>query len=657
MASSNYTQTNRPYRVYTQLGTDVLLLENLEGEEAVSRPFEYRLDMLSLNDSISASDLIRQPIYVEIDLADGSQRVIHGLVSHFLQRGRRQVLTAYTATIRPWFWFLSLWQDCKIFQSMTVPDIIEKIFKNHSYTDFSVNTYKTYTALDYCVQYRESCFDFVSRLMEEEGIFYYFQHTSDKHTMVLTDATTAYEYVPGQKTASMSPMADSYLDDDVLTDVECEVRAVSGQVTLTDYNFTTPSTSLLVTTSGAYPEEVYDYPGKYDDHGGGETYTDLRLQEREMPETIIRGAGNTRPFIAGYKFDLKDHYRRDLNLTYVLTRLRISMSTNAYTTSAGPRDDYSNEFEAIPATVTFRPPRLTPRPIIPGVQTAVVVGPSGEEIYSDKYGRIKVQFFWDRDGKDDENSSCWIRVAQEWAGTNWGAVFIPRIGQEVMVEFLEGDPDRPIITGRVYNAQQMPPYTLPDNQTQTAVKTRSSKGGGSSNYNELFFEDKMGSELIRVHAEKDLLTEVEHDETRTVGNDRTTTISNNETKTVDKGNETITLNQGNQSTTIKMGNQSTELNQGNQSTTLDMGNQSIELKMGNQSTKADLGQISMEAMQSITLTVGESSIKIDQMGVTIQGMMISIQGQIQVQVQGLMIQISADAMLQEQGAITMINCG
>jgi type VI secretion system secreted protein VgrG len=269
----------------------------------------------------------------------------------------------------------------------------------------------------------------------------------------------------------------------------------------------------------------------------------------------------------------------------------------------------------------------------------VVVGPSGEEIYSDKYGRIKVQFFWDRDGKDDENSSCWIRVAQEWAGTNWGAVFIPRIGQEVMVEFLEGDPDRPIITGRVYNAQQMPPYTLPDNQTQTAVKTRSSKGGGSSNYNELFFEDKMGSELIRVHAEKDLLTEVEHDETRTVGNDRTTTISNNETKTVDKGNETI------------------ELNQGNQSTTLDMGNQSIELKMGNQSTKADLGQISMEAMQSITLTVGESSIKIDQMGVTIQGMMISIQGQIQVQVQGLMIQISADAMLQEQGAITMINCG
>jgi len=297
----------------------------------------------------------------------------------------------------------------------------------------------------------------------------------------------------------------------------------------------------------------------------------------------------------------------------------LKMTTNAYDTNAKVRDDYENEFETIPATVTFRPERRSRRPEISGVQTALVVGPKGEEIYSDKYGRVKVQFYWDRDGKKDQNSSCWLRVSQDWAGKNWGSVFIPRIGQEVIVEFLEGDPDRPIITGRVYNAEQMPPYTLPDNQTQSGVKTRSSSGGGTSNYNELRFEDKMGSELILVHAEKDLQTEVEHDETRSVKHDRTTTITNNETKTIEQGNESIELNQG------------------------------------NQTTKVDLGSIDTEAMQSITLKVGQSSIVIDQKGVTIQGMMISIQGQVQVQVQAPMVQVNADAMLILKGGITMIN--
>jgi type VI secretion system secreted protein VgrG len=331
------------------------------------------------------------------------------------------------------------------------------------------------------------------------------------------------------------------------------------------------------------------------------------------------------------------------------------MATNSYRTSSDVRDDYNNRFEAIKASVQYRPARLTRKPVISGVQTAVVVGRSGEEIYSDKYGRVKVQFHWDRKGTNDENSSCWVRVSQDWAGKNWGAVFIPRMGQEVIVDFLEGDPDRPLITGRVYNAEQMPPYTLPDNQTQSGVKSRSSKGGGAANYNEIFIEDLKGSELIRAHAEKDLLTEVEHDETRNVMNDRTVTISNNETQTVDKGNETLTLNQGNQSTTIKMGNQTITLNQGNQTTTLDMGNQSITLKMGNQTTNVNLGKISEEAMQSIELKVGQSSILINQMGVTIKGMMISIEGQIQVQVKGVMVQVNADAMLILKGGITMIN--
>jgi type VI secretion system secreted protein VgrG len=623
-----YTQTNRPMRLYTPLGDDVLLLENIKGREGISEPCKYTLDMLSENDSVSLTALIRKPVHVEIDLAEGGPRIIHGRVSKFVQKGSRQVLTQYQMTVRPWLWFLSLWQDCKIFQNKSVTDIVEKVFTDHGFTDFSLDLVKSYAPRDYCVQYRETGLDFVSRLLEEEGIYYYFEHSTSAHKLILSDAPSKYKYCPDQKTGRVQAVATSTVEDDVVVDVECDTRAVPGIVTLDDYNFITPSTNLQANATDSFPEEIYDYPGEYDDRAGGERLAGLRLEEQETPLTIVSGTSSCRGFIAGYKFDLKNHYRKDLNQTYLITGLSLTMTTNAYNTNAKVRDDYSNTFETIPATVTYRPERDTELPVISGVQTAVVVGPSGEEIYSDKYGRVKVQFNWDRDGKKNENSSCWLRVSQDWAGKNWGAVFIPRIGQEVIVEFLEGDPDRPIITGRVYNAEQMPPYTLPDNQTQSGVKSRSSKGGGTSNYNEFRFEDKMGSEVVLLHAEKDLQTEVENDETRTVGHDRTTTISNNETKTVDQGNE---------------------------STTLNMGNQSTELKMGNQTTKVDLGSIDTEAMQSITLKVGQSSIVIDQMGVTISGMNISIQGQIQVQVQGLMIQVSADAMLQLQGGITMIN--
>jgi type VI secretion system secreted protein VgrG len=319
------------------------------------------------------------------------------------------------------------------------------------------------------------------------------------------------------------------------------------------------------------------------------------------------------------------------------------------------QDSYSNFFKCIPYTVPFRPLRVTPRPTVRGPQPAVVVGPSGEEIYTDKYGRIKVQFFWDREGKNDENSSCWMRVSQIWAGKNWGVLFLPRIGQEVMVDFLEGDPDQPLVTGAVYNADQMPPYTLPDQMTQSVIKTRSTKGGSTDNFNEIHFEDKKGEEVFFVHAEKDMTREVEHDDSLTVGNNQTIKVENDRTETVSKGNETVTIQTGNRSITVSKGNDDHKIDQGNRSVTISMGNDSLKISMGNQTTKVDLGSISTEAMQSITLTVGQSSIKIDQMGVTIQGAMISIKGQAQAQVQAPMIQVSADAMLQCQGGIVMIN--
>ena len=330
-----------------------------------------------------------------------------------------------------------------------------------------------------------------------------------------------------------------------------------GRYALTDYNFETPSTSLaanvdsVVDVGGNARFEVYDYPGEYEKKPQGEDLVKLRIQEEEATHFVLSGASTCRAFSSGYRFDLQDHYRRDLNQAYLLLEVHHSASAGEYYSSGGTStvgETYVNSFTASPHSVPYRAPRITRKPIVQGTQTAVVVGPAGEEIYTDKYGRVKVQFHWDREGKRNENSSCWIRVSQPWAGKNWGSVANPRIGQEVIVDFLEGDPDRPIITGRVYNAEQMPPYALPANQTQTGTKSRSSKGGGGANFNEIRMEDKKGSEELYIHAEKDENHIVEndqsinvgHDKTESVGHDETITIGNDRTETV-SGNETLTV--------------------------------------------------------------------------------------------------------------------
>jgi type VI secretion system secreted protein VgrG len=357
-----------------------------------------------------------------------------------------------------------------------------------------------------------------------------------------------------------------------------------------------------------------------------------------------------------------------MNTSYLLTDVEHVGVTTAYgNAKTNQQDHYSNSFRCIPASVPFRPLRVTPRPTINGPQPAVVVGPSGEEIYSDQYGRVKVQFFWDRLGKKDENSSCWTRVSQFWAGKAWGAMFLPRIGQEVMVEFLEGNPDQPLVTGRVYNAEQTVPYSLPSEQTKSTIKTRSSKGGGTDNFNEIRFEDKMGSEEILIHAEKDMNREVEHDDSLKVGNNQTITIQQDRTETVSQGNEKVTIQQGtrthtvygNESLTVQSGNRAVDVQQGNddhkidmgnRSATISMGNDSLTISMGNQTTTVSLGSISTSAMQSITLSVLGSSITIDPTGVTISAPMVTISAD-------AICQVSADAMLDLSGAITMINSG
>jgi type VI secretion system secreted protein VgrG len=543
------TQATRQITIDTPLGEDAVLLRSFQGQEAISKLFTFDLDLVSEDPSIKYDSIVGQAVTVCLTLADSSPRYWNGYVSRFVQAGRDSNFAIYQATIVPWLWFLDQTTDCRIFQTKTAPDIIKQIFQEYGYHDFALRLYGDFVKRDYCVQYRESDFNFVSRLMEEEGIFYFFEHEKSKHTLILGNDPAANKECPNQPSARYEGTAGGWQDDDVILQWLQEQEFRPAIYTATDYNFETPSTSLLSTVNGKGKWEVYDFPGEYTKKADGDKLVKVRLQEQQMPQLVARGTSDCRAFGVGYKFKLTDHYRDDLNQAYVLTAVRHSGRHNlGYTSGSTDTSDpvYENSFECLPATTPIRPPRRTPVPVVQGCQTAVVVGPGGEEIFTDQYGRVKVQFHWDREGKKNENSSCWVRVSYPWAGKGWGGIQIPRIGQEVIIDFIEGDPDRPIITGRTYNAGQMPPWDLPGKKTVSGYKSNSTKGGGG--YNELSFDDTKGTELIQVHGQYDMDTKIEHDERRHVVNNRTknvdvdetSTIGNNRTEKVGK-NEQITI--------------------------------------------------------------------------------------------------------------------
>lgn len=664
---SMYVQTGRPMKLTTPLGPDALVIRGLEGREAISELFRFELDAVfeHTNEQVAFDRLLGQKVTVEFRHGD-NLRYVNGIVVGVTQRARNFDFTFYRLEVVPTVWLLTRRAQSRIFQKKTVPDILKEVLQG---LDVSYELQGAYPQRDYCVQYRETDFAFASRLMEEEGIFYFFKHSSNSHKMVIADAPQAHPQVPFGSRLIYEEVEGAEREEERIKGWEKAQELRSGVYSTWDYHFKTPAknfearqaTQDSVTVgkaehklkiAGSDKLELYEYPGGSagDLDGEAAAFSDnqrrvkIRMQQEALPSMLLRGRSMHRGLSAGHTFELTRHFSDDGK--YVLTGVEHSAVQPLPSEEGDQSFRYENRFTTIPAALPFRPPRVTPQPSIRGVQTATVVGPAGEEIFCDKFGRIKVQFHWDREGKNDAQSSCWVRVATHWAGKQWGAVHIPRIGQEVVVDFIEGDVDQPLVVGSVYTAGMMVPYALPDNQTQSGVKSRSSKGGSPDNYNEFRFEDKKGSEQILMHAEKDLLTEVENDETRTVGHDRTTTIENDETKTVTKGNELITIKKGNQTTKIEMGNQVT---------TIDMGNQEITIKMGNQTTKLNLGKAETEAMQSIELKVGQSSVKLDQTGVTIKGMMIKIEGTIQTQVKGLMTQVQGTAMLQEQGGIIMIN--
>lgn len=539
-AAQGFTQDNRLIAIDTPLGDDVLLLQGFTGHEGISRLFRFNLDLLSDNNSISFDDIVGQNVSISVTLSDQTLRYFNGFVSRFAQSGSDARFTHYQMEVVPWLWFLTRNANCRIFQNMSYPDIVQQVFSDAGFSDFKSSLTGSYDPQEYCVQYRESDFNFVSRLMEHVGIFYFFEHENGKHTLVLADSTSAYQPCPGQSSAQFDQAGGGRDADDVVTGWNMEQELRTGKYSVTDYNFETPSTSLLsseptvVEVDGNTNYEMYDYPGIHLTQSDGAAVAKLRMQEEEATHMVMSGSSTCRVFTSGYQFDLEDHYRDDMNASYLLTEVQhVASEGGSYNmTGGGAGESYSNHFTCIPADVPFRPPRVTHKPFVQGPQPALVVGKAGEEIWVDNYGRVIVQFYWDRLGNNDENSSCWVRVSQPWAGGNWGAMWIPRIGQEVIVSFLEGDPDRPIITGRVYNAEEMPPYPLPDNQTVSTFKSRSSKGGGSSNFNELRFEDKMGSEQIFMNAEKEMDLRVETNSREFIGASRHLIVTNDQIEQV-----------------------------------------------------------------------------------------------------------------------------
>jgi type VI secretion system secreted protein VgrG len=547
-----YLQAERPLSVTTPLGQDVLLLSRFRGQEAISQLFAFELDLVAERGAkIPFGEILGHSVTVEMRLRDGGKRYFNGIVKRFAQGARDENFVGFRAVVAPKLWLLTKKVRSRIFQHLSIPDILQKVFTG---LDVSYEISGTYYQRDYCVQYRESDFDFASRLMEEEGIFYFFKHSDGNHQMVVTDMTSKHPPVPGPVSVTYEEVAGEEREDMRVTAWEKVQELRSGECTLWDHCFELPGNSLEaqektvesvtvgkvvhpLKVGGNGELEIYDYPGAYAqrfdgiDRSGGDRPADIqhifedrtrtvriRMEQEEVAALAIEGAGDCGHFTAGHEFALERHF--DADGKYLLTRVEHEANQGDYRSEHSEAFTYQNRFTCIPDGLRYRPRRVTPRPAIAGVQTATVVGPPGEEIFVDKYGRVKVQFHWDREGKKNVNSSCWLRVAQIWAGNRWGAFFWPRIGHEVVVSFEEGDPDQPLIVGSVYNADNMPPFTLPLRKKLGGIKSASVSGSSAENFNGIVFFDEKGHEHTSIHSERHMTLHAEFDTRMKVGRHR-----------------------------------------------------------------------------------------------------------------------------------------
>jgi len=646
------THENRLVALTTPFGKDVLLFSQLSGSDRLSQPFHLELSLLSEKGDLDANKILGQPVSVSFEVASGGkERVFHGLVSDFTQLSYGERHHEYQATLRPWFWFLSRTADCRVFQDKTVREIFEALAKELGFSDFRFDLKGSYKKFAYCVQYRETAFNFLSRLLEQEGIYYFFEHASEKHTMVLVDDSGSHKAVSGYDSVPYYPPStpNAFRTRDHLTSWTRVQSVLSGVYATTDFDFKTPSTSLLQSHSIKRSHanagfEIFDYPAelpaKKDDDptaldaGESKRIAKTRMEELQAGHAVAHGQGDAMGLTVGAQFELTDYPRADLNIKYLIVAASYTLASNAYQAGASGDSDFHAAIEAIDARTQYRPPRVTPKPIVQGAQTATVVGKAGEEIDTDKLGRVKVQFHWDRKGKEDDKSSCRVRVAQVWAGKKWGAIHIPRIGQEVIVSFLEGDPDRPIITGRVYNGTQEPPYDLPKNATQSGIKTRSSKGGNDKNFNEIRFEDKAGSEELVIHAEKDFKIDVENDATWRVGLNEDSPAKSSKGKAEVLVGKTLHVDVGDE-------------------ITLETGESKIVMKKNGDITITCMN-LTVNAAQKVQME-GKTEVGIKSLKVMVEGTaQVGIKSSAMTKVEGTMLDLSASGIATLKGALTKI---
>ena len=619
-----------PMLLTTSLGGQ-LLFQSMDAQEELGKLFEFDVQALADSASIAPEDLLGKPASVMVELADGSKRHFHGLVCAMGTEGGHRHLYTYRLVLRPWLWLLTRRSDTRIFQDLTVQDILKKVFEPFS-PDYTFQLSGTLPKYEYCVQYRETDFNFVSRLMEQEGLYYYFEHQADKHTMVIVNSASAHKPNPVQDTFEFRESVAGQLDLEAITQWRSSKEIQTGQVVLRDFDFTAPTVIPQVSTKATRTNastklEVYDYPGRFEKEADGERYSQLRIEELQARYSRIDGAGAVRGLACGYRFELQSHPRAEQNQVYLLISTRLRVAYSGYESGDG-ETSCQCEFTATEGSEVFRPRRDTPKPTVAGLHTALVVGPPGNEIHTDEHGRVKVQFHWDRLGKMDDKSSCWVRVSSPWAGQAWGGISLPRIGQEVVVDFLEGDPDRPLITGRVYNGEQVPPYKLPDHATVSTHKSRSSKDGEAANFNELRFEDDKGSEYVWFQAEKDYHQLVKNDATLLVKGKQDRVVNKDLTEQIDG---TVKVKIGKDSVNEVLGKHSLKV-------TEDMmaeSSASISQKSGTKmdiKVGADMGvdaamnvhikagiNVVIEAGVMITLKAGASSVVIGPAGVSIVG--------------------------------------
>lgn len=631
------TQEGRAIRVQTPLDDDVLLLNEFTAEERLSGLYSLHLELLSESPSLDFAQIVGHPMAVSV-AAPKAARYFHGIVRRFRQKAPRDGLFVFEAEVVPWLWLLTQTRNCRVFTGKTVPEILEAVFGDHEGAEFTLDLQGEYPACEYRVQYNESDFDFVSRLMEEEGIFYRFDHEQTRHVMVLSDASQSAPPIGGKKSEiRFVAQAGSTQPDEVVVEITKEVQYTPGKVVLNDYHFENPNFDLTVEKKvGDGRAEVYDYPGYYAESSEGSRYAGIRLEELVSRAAVVQGQGNCRHFQPGATFDLREHPDDALNASYLVVavyhRGSVAGSYGGSAQDGTAESSYGNAFEVIPKETAFRAARTVPRPVVRGAQTALVVGPSDEEIHTDQYGRVKVQFRWDRQAKADGENVAWVRVVQSAAGKQSGSLFLPRVGWEVVVTFVDGHPDRPLVTGAVYHAEAMPPFELPAHKTRAGYTSRSTTGGDATTFNQLRFEDKLDEEQIYLQAQRNLDVRVKNDTREWVGNDghvviendHYTHVKNDRHETVD--NKHVERIGGDRHVTVE-GEEAVEI-KGQASLTV-TGDYVVvcDAKSSLEST----GQITLkgskvviEASDGITLKCGGSEVVVDSQGVTLKGSTVTL---------------------------------